>query len=181
MSDDLELFERARGGDAGAQERFDERWRARLVGFCTGYLGRRDDGEDAAQEVLLRAATATGEVRSLEAWLLRAARNHCLNVLRARRARGAAGTEPLPSELELARTLTGPLTHLARDDERATLAAWIARLSDEQRELLRLRYDEGLSRDAIAELCDLPPSTVKSRLYEATLALRRLAGAARDG
>jgi RNA polymerase sigma-70 factor (ECF subfamily) len=48
----------------------------------------------------------------------------------------------------------------------------IAALPEDQREVLRLRYAEGLLRDEIAEVLDIPLSVVKSRIYEALKALR---------
>ena len=45
-------------------------------------------------------------------------------------------------------------------------------LTDEQREVLRLRYVENLSRGEIAEILDQPESLVKSRLFEGLKRLR---------
>ena len=48
-------------------------------------------------------------------------------------------------------------------------------LSEAQREAIRLRYVEDLSRAEIAEVLDLPESVVKSRLFESLKKLREQA------
>ena len=50
----------------------------------------------------------------------------------------------------------------------------LEQLSNEQREVLLLRYGEGLGRDDIASILDEPVSVVKSRLFEGMKRLRGL-------
>ncbi len=148
--------------------------RAPLVQFCTGYLRDMHSAEDAAADAIARALAADPRPRDLRAWLLRTARNHCLNVLRDRAHERA---EPLASEIELAASVTGASTHLARAEDRERLARLLGMLSEGERELLRLRYVEDLSREEIAYVVGADASVVKSRLYEALEKLRRSAGA----
>lgn len=151
---------------------FDAVHRPALVRFCEGYLGRRDDAEDAAQEVLAQALAARESIAEPAAWLRRAARNHCLNVLRARRRR--RDSERLPTDPPfLAASLAGPLTQLAGAESEKAVAAALAALDDGEREALWLRYGENLSREEISAILSLPESVVKSRLHEALEKLRR--------
>jgi RNA polymerase sigma-70 factor (ECF subfamily) len=57
--------------------------------------------------------------------------------------------------------------------ERADLHAALGRLSDKDRQLLRLRYDEDLTQAAIASRLGIPEGTVKVRLHRARDKLRR--------
>lgn len=161
-----------RAGDAQAARAFDDAWRPRLERFCAGYVGAQD-GEDAAQEVLVKLWTLDERPSELRAFLYRVARNHCLNRLRAA---GRRPSGPDAAELSLAASLTGPVTRLARAEEREQLLALIERLDEGERELLRLRYAEDLSRGEIAEVLRLRESVVKSRLFEAMRKLRKVAG-----
>ena len=52
----------------------------------------------------------------------------------------------------------------------------MAGLSDRHREMLLLRYVDGMRLNEIAEALDIPPGTVKSRLHFAVGALRNTLG-----
>ncbi len=57
--------------------------------------------------------------------------------------------------------------------ERADLQAALERLSDRERVLLSLRYEEDLTQPAIAARLGIPEGTVKVQLHRARLKLRR--------
>lgn len=170
-SEDLtpSLVARLRSGDAHAGELFERLHRDRLVRFCAGYLRDRAAAEDAASEVVLKVLRSREAPDDFRAWLLRIARNYCLNRVRDLGVRAEQAT---PSDVEWAASATGAITQLARADERARLARELERLTSHERELLRLRYAEDLSREELAAVLDLPPAVVKSRLYEALAKLR---------
>lgn len=154
--------------NAGEWADWIERERAALLRFCGRYLGDARLAEDAVSEVtgrLLAAGAAPDDPRT---FARAAARNHCLNLLRARARRPAE--EPLT--LALAASLTGPLSRLVREERRAELRAELERLDAPTRELLLLRYAEDLSRTEIAAITGLAPSLVKSRLFEGLEKLR---------
>ena len=144
--------------------------REAMLRFCRGYLGSNDDAEDAVQEISCKVLEAGGAAPRPRAWLYAIARNHCLNALRTRARLHVDPTSP--SRLDLAADVTGHLTRLVREENRAHLGAALAKLGESQREILRLRYVEDLSRDEIAEVLDLPISIVKSRLFEGLEKLR---------
>ena len=68
-------------------------------------------------------------------------------------------------------------TRMVNDEMRSRMSRLVEALPDAQREVLRLRYVEALSRAEIAEVVDAPESVVKSRLFEG---LRRLRGLVRS-
>lgn len=162
-----ELARRVIAGDGAAGPAFDARVRAGLERFCRGYVGDYEAAKDLAAEAIARFLERDSPPDRVVAWLRRVARNLCLD---HRRERGARAAEPVDSQL--AASLTGPLTRLARADEQRALLARLDRLSADERELLRLRYVDELARDEIAELLDWRPSQVKSRIYEALRKLR---------
>lgn len=165
------LVEKLRAGDLSAGALLDQFWRDPLVRFCYGYLGRPEDAEDAVQEVFLRVLRV-GEVPDhFRAWLYRIARNHCLNVRRDRARRNAGAA--LPPESQVGRDETGPLTRLARRELRSRLGHLLTALPETQREVLRLRYAEQLSRAEIAYVLEVPEPVVKSRLFEGLQRLRQ--------
>lgn len=165
------LLERLRAGDAAGAQVLEEAYREPLLRFARGYLRDADEAEDAVQDVLARVLASDAEPESCRAWIYRVARNVCLNRLRARRP-----VEEHASALDPPEERTGPLTRLARAEERERLRDDLAELSDAQREAVTLRYVEGLTRDEIAAVLELPVSVVKSRIYEGLESLRREAG-----
>ena len=76
---------------------------------------------------------------------------------------------------EVHEALTGHLTRLVRNEQRSRLSDLVRQLPDSQREVLRLRYVEGLGRAEVAEVLDLSESVVKSRLFEGLKRLREQA------
>ena len=84
--------------EGGLAERF-ERYRPRLFGIAYRMLGSVSEAEDAVQDSWLRLdrADATA-IRDLEGWLVTAVSRQCLDVLRARRARGPESSH-LPEPL----------------------------------------------------------------------------------
>lgn len=164
------LVARLRGGESDAGKLLTSLYRQPMIRFCWGYLGNLDDAEDAVQDIFVKVLKTDAFPDRFRAWLCRIARNHCLNLLRSRNRRRDAGA--LPSDSHLDAALTGPLSRLVRGEARSRIAHLVAALPPEQREVLRLRHGDGLSRAEIAEVLELPESVVKSRLYEGLKKLR---------
>jgi RNA polymerase sigma-70 factor (ECF subfamily) len=170
MSDSSDgiLVEAVLAGDtarfAEVVARHDRRVRAVIAG-----RGVRDaaDVEDLVQKAFYLAFRGLGRLSSgekLEAWLVRIASRCAIEHLRKARARRSRVEAP----------------H-SRPNEKAPAApsvpAWIWEevdaLDAPLREILRLRYERGLSYAEIAREIASPVSTVRGRLYEARRALRR--------
>ena len=169
------LVARLRRGDPEAGALLDDLYRDALVRFCWGYLGRMEEAEDAVQDICYKVLSSKSAPDAFRPWLYKTARNHCLNLLR-RRARRKDGQE-LPPASQVREVLTGNLTRLVRNEQRSHLSELVLSLSEPQREVLRLRYVENLSRGEIAEVLEISESVAKSRLFEG---LRRLRELARD-
>ncbi len=141
---------------------------AALTRFCFGYLGRVEEAEDAVQEIFLKVVQASVVPAHFRPWLYKIARNHCLKVS----SRRANQNFQIQHSSQVPDALTGQLTRMVNNETQARLAEAFAALSDEQREMLRLRYVEGLSRGEVAEVLDVSESLVKSRLFEGMKKLR---------
>ncbi len=164
------LVARLRDGDSEAADLLDRLYREKLICFCHGYLGGRDESEDVVQEVFCRVLEAGTVPENFRAWIYKICRNRCLDTLRSRGRRRDDGTLPTGSHLDA--RLTGNLTRLVRNEQWEQLRRLVATLPAEQREVLHLRYAEGLSRAEIAEVLGIDAKRVKSRLYHAMEKLR---------
>jgi RNA polymerase sigma-70 factor (ECF subfamily) len=164
------LIIRLREGDSGAADLLDRLYRDAIHRFCFGYLASHEEAEDAVQDVFCKVLATDQVPEQFRPWLYRVARNHCLNILRtrARRREGQA----LPPESRLDASWTGNLTRLVKRELRSRIGHLVAALPVASREVLQLRYTEGLSRAEIADVVGVSESIVKSRLYEGIKRLR---------
>ncbi len=172
------LVQRLRAGHADAPVMLNQLYRAALLRFCWGYLGDMGEAEDAIQEISYKIITATEIPDHFRPWLYRVARNHCLNRLRERQHRPNEAAMPHPSGI--GESLTGHLTRLVRDEMKEKVVELVRRLPEGMREVLRLRYVEGLSRTEIAQVLDVNEGVVKTRLFEGLKKLKDLAGGLAD-
>ncbi|HTR88224.1 MAG TPA: sigma-70 family RNA polymerase sigma factor [Reyranella sp.] len=130
--------------------------------------------QDLAQEAMLRALRYFHAFRGEEArpWLLRIVRNTWID------SRAKAGVEqPLEMVEDRPTEAPDPEQNALAGDRRRHVAAALAALPAEMREILVLREIEDLSYKEIAAVLDLPIGTVMSRLARAR---ERLAAALRD-
>jgi RNA polymerase sigma-70 factor (ECF subfamily) len=167
MPDDAALARAAQAGDAAGLGALFERHRARLYAIAVGMLGHGPDADDAVQDAILIALRRIGELREPAAvggWLAAI----LVNVCRAQLRRPLGG----PPVCDVA------FDAVQEEIERAALGDWVwtalERLPEPQRVTVMLRHFSGASGyGAIAEICDVPVGTVRSRLNAARA---RLAG-----
>ncbi len=164
------LVAHLRGGHEQAAELLDTIYREKLICFCHGYLRSRDEAEDVVQEVFYRVLKNTTAPQNFRAWIYKICRNRCLDIRRARGRRRDDGQLPDSSHIDA--ELTGYLTRLVRGEQWERLRELVEALPADQREVLHLRYAEGLSRGEIAEVLEITEKLVKSRLYHGMEKLR---------
>ena len=169
--DDATLARAAQAGDATSLGLLFERHRARLHAVAVGMLGHGSDADDAVQDAIVIAMRRIGELREPAAaggWLVAILVNVCRAQLR-RPARELPGTDAVESR--------GALDTVQETVERGALHDWVwtalERLPEPQRVAVMLRhFSTASSYSAIADICDVPVGTVRSRLNAAR---RRLA------
>jgi RNA polymerase sigma-70 factor (ECF subfamily) len=172
------LVARALAGDGRAFRAIMQKYNQRLYRIARGILRHDADAEDAVQEAYLKAfahlAGFRGEA-SFATWLTRIAMNEALLRLRKQRA-----TVPLEPPGPRAAIIPFPLAAADADPERTMaqrqILHLIERATDELPEAYRtvfiMRVIEGLSVEDTAQLLDLRPETVKTRLHRARRLIR---------
>ncbi len=176
---DLEsVIERARARDAEALGEIYRRYVRRVFGLCRYMLDSRENAEDATSEVFLKLQRAIdgydGSI-PFPSWLLRVAGNQCIDVLR-RRKRGRqviAEGEEEAAVVEAASPGPSPLGAVLGQEERAQVRDAIARLPENYRLPLVLRYYSELSYDEIAQQLGLQRNYVAALIFRAKQELRR--------
>ena len=172
------VIERAQGHDAEALGEIYRRYVRRVFGLCRYMLNSREGAEDATSEVFLKLQ------RSIESydgsipfprWLLRVAGNQCIDALR-RRQRGLkvfVEVEDGAAVIEAASSEPSPLGALLSAQERAQVRDTIARLPENYRMPLVLRYYGELRYDEIAQELGLERNSVAALIFRAKQELRR--------
>jgi RNA polymerase sigma-70 factor (ECF subfamily) len=172
---DLErVIERAQGHDAEALGELYRLYARRVFGLCRYMLDSRESAEDATSEVFLKLQ------RSIESyngsipfprWLLRVAGNQCIDALR-RRKRGLQQIVEV-EDIEAATSEPSPLGAVLSTEERAQVRDAIARLPENYRVPLVLRYYGELGYDEIAQQLGLHKNYVAGLIFRAKHELRR--------
>ena len=171
--EELDLLRRAQNGDGGAFEEIVRAHEKTVYHLALRQLGSREDAEDAAQEVFLKAFTALGSFRGdsrLSVCLYRFTSNVCVDMLRRRRETVSLSVENEdgePVELDLPDERFDPAELAERKDLREQVGKALAMLPDDAREILLLRELGGQRYDEIAQTLDLDIGTVKSRIFRA--------------
>lgn len=166
-----ELLQQAGRGDPVAYERLYDLVAPRLFGLILRIVGDRAMAEDVLQETMLRvwcrASSYDSTVADPMVWLLLIARGKSVDALRRRESASAVA-------LRLSNPAHAPGKPEASDDgglhEAATLA--LAALPAEQRDVLVLAFQGGLTGPEIARCRELPLGTVKTRIRSGLLRLR---------
>ncbi len=173
--EERELVRLCQNGTAGAFEELIRRHQQRVFSVVRSVLRRREDVEDIAQQVFLKAYLS---IRSFDmraafsTWLYKISVNECWDYLRKKRVR------PLVYESDLSEEQAYKLNSFVSSEkappdpsERAELREiteyLLGQLDSEDRQMLVLKEVEGLSVQEISEIFDLNVNTVKVRLFRA--------------
>ena len=173
---DALLIAACQRGEADALGQLFEAYKDRVYSIALRFSGDDATARDIAQDVFVKLfaqiKTFRGESK-FESWLYRMVVNACLDERRRRRhwlpmlAEATADLfESLPRALSRGEAESA-LEHLMRHETQQQVQCMVAKLPADLRIVVVLRYTEGLSYDAIAEILHCPPGTVASRLNRA--------------
>ena len=186
MDDDREraLLVRCQHGDRDAFAALVESCERPLFAVAYRMLGNVADAADATQNVFLKVFEHLGEYDGQHrafSWIYRIAVNESLDRLQWRKSSsGTAGPETGAKQdqegsLEdgIASTDGGPDDSAEAGQLHDCVQASLMELNGEHRAVIVLRHFSGCSYGEIASILHLPEKTVKSRLHDARLALRK--------
>jgi RNA polymerase sigma-70 factor (ECF subfamily) len=178
---DAELVRRALMRDEAAVRAIIKAHNRRLYRLARGILRNDGEAEDVVQETYVRAFTHLADFRgdsSLSTWLSRIAMNEALG--RLRRHRPGVELSSLPQGVLEAQIIQFPLLSATDDPEKSmaqreiqhVVEAAIDELPEPFRMVFITRVVEGMNVEETAEILDLKPETVKTRLHRARAMLR---------
>jgi RNA polymerase sigma-70 factor, ECF subfamily len=169
------LVAEAQRGDPEAFGRIFDAYVGPIHRFIASRVNRPSDAEDLTQLVFVKALEALPryEARGIPfgGWLFRLARNAIIDQVRTRR-----------DHLSLVAAVTretedaGPEAMAALRDDLERVARALIELTDDQREVIELRFFAGLSVHETADAMGRQDGTVRGLQFRALAALRRSLG-----
>lgn len=174
-----QVVRRAQAGDVAAYEELLRTHQQRVFAVVGSILRRREDIEDVAQQVFIKAyfSLKRFDLRSaFGTWLYKISVNECWDYLRKKRVRRLVYEADLSEEQlrqmdatpELAGGGDRPREDSAkRVEQRDLLERLLGELDEKDRAMLVLKEVEGFSVEEISEMLDLNVNTVKVRLFRA--------------
>jgi RNA polymerase sigma-70 factor (ECF subfamily) len=181
--DEAALVRRVQAGDELAFREVVERYQNKVHSIIYGILRNRNDAEDIAQQVFTKVYFSIGSFdsrSSLLTWIYKIAVNECYDYLRKRRVRKLVYESDF-SEEDAERLARSGAAVEASPSAEARLASHdyvvklLARVSEEDRNLLMLKEVEGHSVEELAALTGMNQNTIKVKLFRARQKLLRAA------
>src|SRR5579863_5479456 len=173
--EERDLVRLAQNGTEAAFEELIRRHQQRVLALVGSILRRREDVEDVAQQVFLKVFISLKrfDLRSaFSTWLYKITVNECWDYLRKKKVR------PLVYEADLSEEQVSRLDGIAsahnhpegprqRAEAQEMIDLLLAKLPEQDRQLLMLKEVEGFSVQELAEILNLNVNTVKVRLFRA--------------
>lgn len=173
-----ELARAAAGGDETAFGELVRLFEKKVYNLALRMCGNPEDAADAAQDAFLAAWKGLPNFRGeagFSTWLYRLTSNAAIDHLRrTKRQRGEASLDDEALRLDVADDAPSPQARAEGEELRAAVLSGLAQLSDGHRQALTLRELQELSYEEIAAVLEVDLGTVKSRIFRARSALRKI-------
>jgi RNA polymerase sigma-70 factor (ECF subfamily) len=168
-----ELVQRAQALNESALADLYSAYYPRVYNYAFLQLGDVQAAEDLASEVMLKVLESIRKYRfrgtPFSAWVFRIARNKLIDLHRRRKRHGEVDlTEPL------AAPQISPEVLAERALDRGQLHLALKYLTDEQRQVIVLKFIEGFDNASIARILRRSEGAVKSLQHRALNSLRRI-------
>jgi len=175
QSEEAALVRRVQARDEIAFREVVERYQAKVFSIIYGILRNHNDAEDIAQQVFSKIYFSIQNFdfrSSLLTWIYKITVNECYDYLRKKRVRKLVYESDFSEEDALEMENTGSAAEqapgvdetLARRDLAVKL---LAKISEEDRNLILLKEVEGHSVEELSEMTGMNENTIKVKLFRA--------------
>ncbi|MEK7751519.1 MAG: RNA polymerase sigma factor [Acidobacteriota bacterium] len=160
-----------------------ERYQAKVYSIIFGILRNRNDAEDIAQQVFAKVYFSMGNFdfrSSLLTWIYKITVNECYDYLRKKRVRKLVYESDFSEEESLLmQNSEAAMDHRPAIDtqlaQRDFVLKLLAKVSEEDRNLMLLKEVEGHSVDELARMTGMNENTIKVKLFRARQKLLKAA------
>ena len=177
-NDDEQLLAQVAQGDRAAFATLYDRFSTPLYSLAIKMLANETEAQDVLHDVFIsiwhKAEGFRANRGSAFSWAVALLRNRVIDRIRARRRRGELLEANAP-DLEPSGSVTTSSAENCETSERAReVRSAMGQISDDQRQVLRLAFFEGLTQAEIAEKLKEPLGTIKARAQRGMAKLRAL-------
>lgn len=170
-----ELLAQAMEYDERALSELYDRYEAKIYSYIYRRTSDQGVAEDLTAQVFLRMLESIRNRRawhsSFSGWLYRIAHNLIIDQYRRRDRQGSV---PIEDSAALPEMKQNPVLTVEMNLDAQRLRAAIQRLTDEQAEVVSLRFLEGYSIAEVAEMMDKTEGAIKALQYRAVATLRQM-------
>lgn len=180
-SEELALLELAKKGDKTAYGKLFERYADRIRRMATLVLPPHFSPEDVVQETFVRGMTRLESYRGegdLCSWLVTIAINICRHLVRSpKRKMELSCQESLDREYHFGRVRSrGVVTKAVQKEDNRLLRLAMGYLTEAQREVFVLHYQDGLAYEEIGAILDMRAGAARALAHRAKATLREKLG-----
>lgn len=158
--------------DRGAFARLYELTSAKLFSIAFRILRDRGDADEALQEIYIkvwqRAQHYRPEQGAPPGWLATIARNHAIDLIRARKPEASS----IDDAFDIASQAASPEDDAINSSEGARIERCMRTLESDRAEAVRRAYVEGLSYQELADFYKVPINTMRTWLRRSLMKLR---------
>lgn len=172
---DAELYLELRSGRSAALGVLYDRHAGLVYGNAFNILGNSQEAEDLTQDIFLtlaRGCSYDPQRGTLRTFLAILTRSRALDRIRARGAAHRVMERWQPNKDE-EMTTNSPMDYVSQHERSQEVQTALSQLSENQQQILKMAYYEGLSQTEIAGRLDIPLGTVKARARRGLLKLRQ--------
>jgi RNA polymerase sigma-70 factor, ECF subfamily len=161
----------SRRGDVLAFNRLVMRWEKTIYNVAIRMLLDREEAADASQEIFLLAFRGIRRFRQdskFSTWLYRIAINHCITRIKQRPSGihlSLDDDDVVERPAEQLTVAESPVGELLRSEQQRRVLVALSHLQAEQQAVIELKFYQEMTFEEIAQVLDVPLSTIKSRLY----------------
>jgi RNA polymerase sigma-70 factor (ECF subfamily) len=173
LNAEWETVRRAQSYDESALQTLYEVYYPKVYNYAFLQLGDVQAAEDLSADVMLKMVESIKSYKfkglPFSAWIFRIARNRLIDLHRRRKRRGEVDLSE-----SIAGTLASPQAMAERALERGQLQVALKFLTDEQRQVIVLKFIEGFDNRSIGNIMGRSEGAIKSLQHRALGALRRV-------
>ena len=181
MLSDQALLDMYQQGHREAVSQLLERHTRRVRDYVRMMVKDNDVADDLTQEILIKVVKVLDEGRytdkgRFQPWLLRIAHNRVLDYFRAQKQVKTINESSVGYDILGSKNMAEPSIEeeIISEQRAEEIRALVDELPEEQREVVKMRYYEGLSFKEIAELTGISINTALGRMRYALINMRQL-------
>lgn len=168
-----ELVGRLTNGDQQAMSELYDRFSGAILGVIMKIITDQATAEDVLQETMLKIWNNIGSFDTskgrLFTWMINIARNQSIDKTRSKGFKNSSQNSSLEDSVYVSETVPSAGASVDTMD----VQNWLLQLPEENQQLMRLAYFMGYTQEEISKELNMPLGTVKTKIRNSLIVLRK--------